>query len=222
MRIVIALGGNALLQRGQPMTAENQRANIRLAAERIASIAPGNEIVIAHGNGPQVGLLALQDLAYEEVDPYPLDVLGAASGLGAAGQWSRIGAGVAFALTAAAVFGAALVLTQHEVAAVDGRVRTITTMGMAALVGLGMVVSQGGFHLPQTALGWGGLAALIVLPRLPTACGSLPPEGAFAPWGGPAALMSALTPTPATRRPRPSSRPRRAARRSRCTRARGR
>ncbi len=77
MRIVIALGGNALLQRGQPMTAENQRANIRLAAERIASIAPGNEIVIAHGNGPQVGLLALQDLAYESVDPYPLDVLGA-------------------------------------------------------------------------------------------------------------------------------------------------
>ena len=77
VRIVIALGGNALLQRGQPMTAENQRANIRLAAERIASIAPGNEIVIAHGNGPQVGLLALQDLAYEEVDPYPLDVLGA-------------------------------------------------------------------------------------------------------------------------------------------------
>ena len=77
MRIVIALGGNALLQRGQPMTAENQRANIRLAAERIASIAPGTEIVIAHGNGPQVGLLALQDLAYEAVDPYPLDVLGA-------------------------------------------------------------------------------------------------------------------------------------------------
>lgn len=77
MRIVIALGGNALLQRGQPMTAENQRANIRLAAERIAAVAEGNEIVIAHGNGPQVGLLALQDAAYEAVDPYPLDVLGA-------------------------------------------------------------------------------------------------------------------------------------------------
>lgn len=77
MRIVIALGGNALLQRGQPMTAENQRANIRLAAERIANIAPGNQLVIAHGNGPQVGLLALQDAAYEAVDPYPLDVLGA-------------------------------------------------------------------------------------------------------------------------------------------------
>lgn len=77
MRIVIALGGNALLQRGQPMTAENQRDNIRTAAERIAAIAPDNELVIAHGNGPQVGLLALQDAAYEAVDPYPLDVLGA-------------------------------------------------------------------------------------------------------------------------------------------------
>ena len=77
MRIVVALGGNAILQRGQPMTADNQRANIRAAAERIAAIAPGNEIVIAHGNGPQVGLLALQAAAYQDVAPYPLDVLGA-------------------------------------------------------------------------------------------------------------------------------------------------
>ena len=77
MRIVIALGGNALLQRGQPMTAENQRANIRLASERIARVADGNQLVIAHGNGPQVGLLALQAAAYAEVAPYPLDVLGA-------------------------------------------------------------------------------------------------------------------------------------------------
>jgi carbamate kinase len=77
VRIVIALGGNALLRRGQPMTADNQRANIRLAAERIAAVAPGNELVIAHGNGPQVGLLALQAAAYAEVAPYPLDVLGA-------------------------------------------------------------------------------------------------------------------------------------------------
>ena len=77
MRIVIALGGNALLQRGQPMTAENQRANIRAAAEQIAAVAPDNEIVIAHGNGPQVGLLALQAAAYHDVAPYPLDVLGA-------------------------------------------------------------------------------------------------------------------------------------------------
>ncbi|MDF2581652.1 MAG: carbamate kinase [Mycobacterium sp.] len=59
------------------MTAENQRANIRVAAERIAAIVPGNEIVVAHGNGPQVGLLALQSAAYHDVAPYPLDVLGA-------------------------------------------------------------------------------------------------------------------------------------------------
>jgi carbamate kinase len=81
VRIVIALGGNALLQRGQPMTAENQRANIRVAAECIAAITPGNEIVIAHGNGPQVGLLALQAAAYHDlahgVASYPLDILGA-------------------------------------------------------------------------------------------------------------------------------------------------
>ncbi len=77
MRIVIALGGNALLRRGQPMTAENQRANIRAAAERIAEIASGNQIVVAHGNGPQVGLLALQAAAYVDVPAYPLDVLGA-------------------------------------------------------------------------------------------------------------------------------------------------
>ncbi|SOE86934.1 carbamate kinase [Burkholderia sp. YR290] len=77
MRIVIALGGNALLRRGEPMTADNQRENVRLAARQIALIAPGNEIVIAHGNGPQVGLLALQGAAYKEVEAYPLDVLGA-------------------------------------------------------------------------------------------------------------------------------------------------
>ena len=89
-----------------------------------------------------------------------LDVLGAASGLGAAGQWSHIGAGVAFALTAAAVFGAALVLTQHEVAAVDGRVRTAITMGLVGLLALVGVGVQGGFHLPQAAAGWWGLALL--------------------------------------------------------------
>jgi carbamate kinase len=77
VRIVIALGGNALLRRGQPMTADNQRSNIRAASERIAEIVEGNEIVVAHGNGPQVGLLALQAAAYVDVPAYPLDVLGA-------------------------------------------------------------------------------------------------------------------------------------------------
>lgn len=79
MRIVVALGGNALLQRGEPMTAENQRTNIRLASERIAEIASGNEIVIAHGNGPQVGLLARQSEAVSGIDPVPFDVLVAES-----------------------------------------------------------------------------------------------------------------------------------------------
>jgi len=77
MRIVVALGGNALLERGQPMTAEQQRTNIRTAATQLAPVAEGNELVVSHGNGPQVGLLALQAAAYEEVKAYPLDVLGA-------------------------------------------------------------------------------------------------------------------------------------------------
>ncbi|RWU25349.1 carbamate kinase [Pseudomonas alkylphenolica] len=77
MRIVVALGGNALLRRGEPMTAENQRANIRIATEQIAKIHPGNELVIAHGNGPQVGLLSLQAQSYKPDEAYPLDVLGA-------------------------------------------------------------------------------------------------------------------------------------------------
>ena len=77
MRIVVALGGNALLQRGQPMTATNQRHNVRRAAEQLAPLAKEHELVISHGNGPQVGLLALQAAAYNEVEPYPLDVLGA-------------------------------------------------------------------------------------------------------------------------------------------------
>ena len=77
MRIVVALGGNALLRRGEPMTADNQRANIRIATEQIAKIHAGNELVIAHGNCPQVGLLSLHAAAYTQVSPYPLDVLGA-------------------------------------------------------------------------------------------------------------------------------------------------
>jgi drug/metabolite transporter (DMT)-like permease len=92
-----------------------------------------------------------------------LDVFGAASGLGAAGQWARIGAGVAFALAAAGTFGLALVITQHETADVDGRVRTAATMGMATLVALVTVVVQGGFHLPTAIAGWWGLALLTLL-----------------------------------------------------------
>lgn len=79
MRIVVALGGNALLKRGEPMTADNQRANIRKAASAIAELARmGHSLVITHGNGPQVGLLALQSAASPE-PPFPLDVLDAES-----------------------------------------------------------------------------------------------------------------------------------------------
>jgi carbamate kinase len=77
MRVVVALGGNALLKRGEPMTAEVQRANVRVATQALAPIALKHELVISHGNGPQVGLLALQSAAYEKVEAYPLDVLGA-------------------------------------------------------------------------------------------------------------------------------------------------
>lgn len=92
-----------------------------------------------------------------------LDVFGAASGLGASGQWARIGAGVAFALAAAATFGLAMVTTQHEAGDVDARVRTATTMSIAGIVALATVGLQGGFHLPQAAPGWWGLAALTFL-----------------------------------------------------------
>ena len=77
MRIVIALGGNALLRRGEPMTTEAQRRNIRIAAGAIAPLAAGHSVVVAHGNGPQVGLLSLQAEAYKGAEPYPLDVLDA-------------------------------------------------------------------------------------------------------------------------------------------------
>ena len=77
MRVVVALGGNALLKRGEPMTAVVQRANVRVAAEALAPIAREHQLVISHGNGPQVGLLALQGAAYKPDEDYPLDVLGA-------------------------------------------------------------------------------------------------------------------------------------------------
>src|SRR3954467_966670 len=77
MLVVTALGGNALLRRGEAMTAENQRRNVRVAATALAPIASQHQLVIGHGNGPQVGLLALQGAAYEEVETYPFDVLGA-------------------------------------------------------------------------------------------------------------------------------------------------
>ncbi|WP_345899888.1 carbamate kinase [Martelella sp. UBA3392] len=81
MLVVAALGGNALLKRGEPLTAENQRANVRDAAQALARIVKaGHRLVVTHGNGPQVGLLALQGAAYKPDEAYPLDVLGAETG----------------------------------------------------------------------------------------------------------------------------------------------
>jgi len=92
-----------------------------------------------------------------------LDVLGAASGLGATAQWRQIGAGVAFALAAAATFGLALVFTQHEAGDLDGRLRTTTTMAIVAVIATVATTAHGGLHLPDAAPGWWGLAALTFL-----------------------------------------------------------
>lgn len=78
MRVVIALGGNAILKRGEPMTAENQRLNVRRAATAIAQVVEaGHGVVVTHGNGPQIGLMALQDMAHDQALASPTDVLGA-------------------------------------------------------------------------------------------------------------------------------------------------
>ena len=92
-----------------------------------------------------------------------LDVLGAASGLGAAEHWSQIGAGVAFALAASATFGLALVYTQHETTGLDGRVRTFSSMSIVGVLAVAAAMSQGGFHLPQAPAGWWGLGMLSFL-----------------------------------------------------------
>jgi carbamate kinase len=77
VRIVVALGGNALLERGAPMTVANQRTNVATACAALAPVALAHQLVITHGNGPQVGLLALQAAAYDDASVYPFDVLGA-------------------------------------------------------------------------------------------------------------------------------------------------
>jgi carbamate kinase len=76
--VVAALGGNALLKRGQPLTAVAQRDNVKIAAQSLADIVrAGHRLIVTHGNGPQIGLLALQGAAYKPDEAFPLDVLGA-------------------------------------------------------------------------------------------------------------------------------------------------
>lgn len=79
MKVAVALGGNALLKRGEPLEADVQQCNVSRAADVLAQLAAEHELVVTHGNGPQVGLLALQSAAYSAVRPYPLDVLDAES-----------------------------------------------------------------------------------------------------------------------------------------------
>ena len=92
-----------------------------------------------------------------------LDVSGEASGLGAAQHWGQIGAGVAFALAASAIFALALVITQHEAAEVDGRLRTFTTMATVAVLAAAVASTQSGFHMPTSSTGWWGLICLTLL-----------------------------------------------------------
>ena len=92
-----------------------------------------------------------------------LDVLGAASGLGAAQHWGQIGVGVVFALAASTTFGLALVLTQHETVGVDGRLRTFTTMATVGVLAALVAFTQGGFHWPTATVGWWGLGMLTFL-----------------------------------------------------------
>ncbi len=114
---------------------------------------------IAYGHRPERRVLMAMPVMLLGL-ALALDVFGAASGLGAAAQWSRIGVGVAFALAAAATFGLALVLTQHEAGDLDGRLRTFTTLAIVGVIALAAVGVQGGFHFPQAVRGWWGLLAL--------------------------------------------------------------
>ena len=117
---------------------------------------------VVYGHRPEAAVLRAMPVMLMGL-ALALDVSGAASGMGASVHWAEIGVGVAFALAAAATFGLALVLTQHEAADVDGRLRTATTMGIVATLALVGVGTQGGFHLPAAPLGWVGLLGLTAL-----------------------------------------------------------
>jgi drug/metabolite transporter (DMT)-like permease len=117
---------------------------------------------VAYGKRPErITLLAMPIILFGLC--LALDVFGAATNLGAGSHWQQIGAGVAFGIAAAAVFGMALVLMQHETAGVDGRVRTAGTMYLAGAMALAVIGMQGGAHWPTAAVGWAGLAGLTIL-----------------------------------------------------------
>ncbi len=117
---------------------------------------------VLYGHRPQRAVLVAMPLILCGL-VLALDVLGNASGLGAGGQWRAMGVGVACALSASAMFGLALVLTQHEAGAVDGRVRTLISMAVVGVVAGAAAGLQGGFALPVGPQGWWGLGLLTVL-----------------------------------------------------------
>lgn len=107
-KLVIALGGNALLQRGEILSAENQKKSIQLFSQMVAQLARDYQLVIVHGNGPQVGLLALQNAAYQDAPAWPLDILVAES-------QGMIGFAIAQELTASNSFPVTTLMTRVEV-----------------------------------------------------------------------------------------------------------
>lgn len=117
---------------------------------------------LLYGHRPERAVLAAMPVMLVGL-ALALDVMGAASGLGAARHWGEIGAGVAFALTASATFGLALVLTQHGTVGVDGRLRTFTSMATVGVLAATLALTQGGFQWPQALPGWWGLALLTLL-----------------------------------------------------------
>jgi carbamate kinase len=118
MRIVVAVGGNALLRRRESATAENQLHNVAIATQGLAAVAHAHELVVVHGNGPQVGLLALQAEAFTDVPPYPLDMLGAES-VGLIGYLLEQGIANHLGTADAAPRAVATLLTRIEVDADD-------------------------------------------------------------------------------------------------------
>ena len=117
---------------------------------------------VLYGHRPERAVLLAMPLLLVGL-ALALDVFGAASGLGAAQHWAQIGAGIAFALAASATFGLAMVITQHEAADVDGRLRTFTTMATVAVLAATVAATHSGFHLPHASAGWWGLGALTFL-----------------------------------------------------------
>lgn len=160
------LGGVGLLVGLQSLTIYSSVARLPVALALLAfntfPIFTGLWAWALYGQRPARALVMAMPLLIVGL-ALALDVLGAASGLGVQGQWQRIGEGLVFALVAAASFGLVLVLTQHEAATVDARLRTATTMALACVVASILCTVQGSWHLPQTSTGWLGLSLLTLL-----------------------------------------------------------